>query len=180
MGSRDFGDAHGGLCHCPSLFHIHVGLIVLNYHDMEIGKVFQLGPKTVTADEIVRFAEKFDPQPFHLDPASPQAELTGGLIASGWHTCSIFMRMMCDAYILNSTSQGSGGLDEVRWLKPVRPNDTLSGTAKVVDKRISKSRPEMGIVHFDYELHNQNKETVMTISGTGMIGTAVPQEAADN
>ena len=144
---------------------------MLTFDDMEIGRIFALGPKTVTEEEITAFAAKFDPQPFHLDPASPQAELTGGLIASGWHTCSIFMRMMCDSYLLNSTSLGSSGLDEVRWLRPVRPNDTLKGTAKVVKKRVSKSRPEMGIVHFNYELTNQNDEPIMTIVGTGLIGT---------
>jgi len=171
MGSRLACDDDRSICRRSFVFYIHAGLTMLTYDDMKIGTVFDLGPRLVTKDEIIKFASKFDPQPFHLDGGSPQAELMGGLIASGWHTCSIFMRMMCDSYLLNATSQGSGGLDEVRWILPVRPNDTLSGTATVVDRRISKSRPEIGILQFDYELHNQNNETVMTISGTGMIGT---------
>ena len=135
------------------------------------GRVFKLGPRMVTADEIVEFAEEFDPQPFHLDEDSEQAKLVGGLIASGWHTCSIFMRMMCDAFILGSTSQGSAGLDNVRWLKPVRPGDELSGTATVVSPRVSKSKPDLGFVQFDYELRNQKGDIVMTITGNGMIST---------
>lgn len=145
------------------------------YHDFPVGRVLQLGPYRVTAEEIVEFAAEFDPQPFHLDGNSKQAELTGGLIASGWHTSAILMRMMCDAYLLDTASQGSGGLDQVRWLKPVRPGDTLSGTATVTGCRISKSRPELGLVDFEYDLRNQNDETVMRVTGMGMINVSPEQ-----
>ncbi len=145
---------------------------MFTYEDFPVGKVIELGPKTISADEIVAFASKFDPQPFHLDAESEQAKLTGGLIASGWHTCSILMRMMCDAYLLDSASQGSAGLDEVRWLKPVRPGDVLSGTATIVDGRVSKSRPDLGLLQMKYELCNQNDETVMIVIGSGMVKTA--------
>ncbi len=142
---------------------------MLTYEDFPVGKVIELGPRTVTAEEIVAFASKFDPQPFHLDGGSEQAKQTGGLIASGWHTSSILMRMMCDAYLLESASQGSAGLDEIRWIKPVRPGDTLTGTATVVDGRVSRSRPDLGLLQMAYELRNQNDEVVMTVRGSGMV-----------
>ncbi|MEE9376202.1 MAG: MaoC family dehydratase [Rhizobiaceae bacterium] len=144
---------------------------MLIYDDFTIGRCFELGPRTVSKEEIVEFAKEFDPQPFHLDAESEQAKQVGGLIASGWHTCSIFMRMMCDAYILDTASQGSAGLEEVRWLKPVRPNDTLSGTAKVVSRRVSKSNAKLGLVGLDYSLENQKGETVLKITGMAMIDT---------
>ena len=144
---------------------------MLTYDDFPIGRSFQLGPRTITAEEIIEFAEEFDPQPFHLDANSEQAKQVGGLIASGWHTCSILMRMMCDSYILDTASQGAAGLESVRWLKPVRPNDTLSGSATVTSRRVSKSNPQLGLVGFDYSLKNQNNETVMIIIGMGMIDT---------
>ena len=143
--------------------------MALTYRDFDIGRTFPLGPKTVSEEEIIEFAEEFDPQPFHLDASSPQAEQVGGLIASGWHTCSIFMRMMVDSYLTKTASQGSAGLEEVRWLRPVRPGDVLSGTATVTGKRISKSKPYLGLVDFDYVLNNQNDEPVMTIKGMGMV-----------
>ena len=144
---------------------------MLFYDDFPLGRQFELGPRKVSAEEIIEFSKEFDPQPFHLDAQSDQAQMVGGLIASGWHTSSLFMKMMCDAYILESASQGSAGLDSVKWLKPVRPGDELSGTATVVARRVSKSRPDIGFVQFDYEMVNQNAEVVMTISGNGMIKT---------
>ncbi|MEE9313219.1 MAG: MaoC family dehydratase [Rhizobiaceae bacterium] len=144
---------------------------MLSYDDFPIGRSFKLGPHLITAEEIIEFAQEFDPQPFHLDGNSEQAKQVGGLIASGWHTCSIFMRMLCDAYILDSASQGSAGLEDVRWLKPVRPADTLSGSATVISRRVSKSNPRLGLVGFDYTLENQHGETVMKIAGMGMIDT---------
>lgn len=129
----------------------------------------QLGPYAVTEQEIIHFAGEFDPQPFHLDGNSQQAVETGGLIASGWHTCAIVMRMMCDAYLLDTASQGSGGLDQVRWLKPVRPGDVLTGTATVLGARISSSKPNLGLVQMEYKAENQYSETVIIIHGMGMI-----------
>lgn len=150
---------------------------MLSYDDLVIGQEFKLGPRQVTAEEIIAFAEQFDPQPFHLESDSDQAQQVGGLIASGWHTCSIFMRMMCDAFILDSTSQGSAGLDKVKWLKPVRPGDTLTGWARVLEKRVPKSRPDLGMVQFEYGLTNQKDETVMIIIGNGMLGRRPDIEA---
>lgn len=150
---------------------------MLTYEDYPLGRVFELGPKTITKEEIIEFASEFDPQPFHIDETSLQAENVGGLIASGWHTSSIFMRMMCDAFLLETASQGSAGLEEVRWLSPVRPGDTLHGTAEVVGRRVSRSNPKLGLVDFAYELRNQNNETVMTVRGMGMID-ALPREVS--
>ncbi len=142
---------------------------MLTYEDFTPGRVFQLGPRKVSAEEIIEFAEEFDPQPFHIDAGSEQAAQVGGLIASGWHTCSIFMRMLCDSYLLDTASLGSAGLDEVRWLRPVRPGDILSGSATVTDRRVSSKRANLGLVSFDYELHNQQDQPVMTIRGMGMM-----------
>lgn len=142
---------------------------LLSYSDFPLGRAFKLGPRLITQQEMIDFAAKYDPQPFHIDPSSKEAQDVGGLIASGWHTCAIVMRLMCDSYLLNSASQGSGGLDEVRWLKPVRPGDVLSGTATVADRRRSSSRPNLGILTFEYAMHNQHGDDVISIKGMGMI-----------
>ncbi|MEL6966810.1 MAG: MaoC family dehydratase [Pseudomonadota bacterium] len=145
---------------------------LLTFEDFPVGAVFPLGPYEVTAEAIIEFAAEFDPQPFHLDPESEQAQAVGGLIASGWHSSAILMRMMCDAYLLRTASEGSSGLDEVRWLKPVRPGDVLTGTSTVLEARLSRSTPGRGIVSHRYDVQNQNGETVLSVSGSGMIATA--------
>lgn len=145
---------------------------MLTYEDFEIGRAFPLGPRTISQEEIIDYALEFDPQPFHLDPESEAAHAVGGLIASGWHTCAILMRMMCDSYLLESASQGSGGLDEIKWLLPVRPGDTLSGIATIADRRVSRSRPNLGLLQMVYELKNQNGETVLITKGSSMVGLA--------
>ena len=143
----------------------------MTYEDFPVGKTFTLPPRTVTKEEIIEFALEFDPQPFHIDENSNEAREIGGLIASGWHLCSILMRMMCDAYLLDSASQGSPGLEEVRWKSPVYSGDTISGTATVVDKRVSRSNPSVGLVTFEYSLINQHSKTVMTVRGPGIVDT---------
>ena len=134
-----------------------------------MGTELALGPYVVSAEEIVGFARDFDPQPFHLDGDSEQARLTGGLIASGWHTCAIAMRMFCDAYLLDSGSLGAPGVDEVRWVRPVRPGDTLSGTSRVTEARPMRSREGVGIVHLDHEIKNGAGEVVCTMKNVGMM-----------
>lgn len=131
------------------------------YEDFPIGFTVPLGPCTVTREETVAFAREFDPLPFHLDETAGAASMLGGLSTSGWHTCALMMRMMFDAFLEGSTSQGSPGVDFVNWLRPVRPGDTLSGTMTVVDARLSKSRPELGIAKLRNELRNQAGETVL-------------------
>lgn len=144
---------------------------MLTYEDFPAGKSINLGPHTVSAQDIIEFAEEFDPQDFHLDANSKQAAGVGGLIASGWHTCSILMRMMCDSFLLETASQGSPGLDEIRWLHPVRPGDVLMGTSEVLNSRLSRSKPTLGLVHLTHTLKNQDDTVVMTVSGINMIST---------
>ena len=139
------------------------------YEDLVEGASLDLGSKTVTADEIVAFASEFDAQPMHLDEAAGRASILGGLAASGWHTCAIFMRMLCDAFLLDSTSQGAPGVDRVKWKKPVLAGDTLGGKVTVTGRRISKSRPQLGFVSMRAELTNQRGETVFEFENTGMF-----------
>lgn len=139
------------------------------YEDFEEGAVLELGSKTVTAEEIIDFASQFDAQPMHLDEAAGKASILGGLAASGWHTCCLFMRMMCDGFLLDSTSQGSPGIEYARWKKPVLAGDTLSGRSVVAAKRESGSRPNLGFVTVRHELTNQRGEVVLEFQNTGMF-----------
>ena len=139
------------------------------YEDFEEGASIELGTKLVTAEEIVDFASQFDPQPMHLEEEAGKASLLGGLGASGWHTCCMFMRLMCDGFLLDSTSQGSPGIDYVRWKRPVLAGDTLTGRSVVTAKRESASRPKLGFVTCRHELVNQRGETVLELQNTGMF-----------
>lgn len=139
------------------------------YEDFEIGSSLELGSKLVTAEEIVEFASEFDPQPMHLDQAAGDASILGGLSASGWHICGMFMRMLCDALLLDSTSQGSPGIDEVKWKKPVLAGDHLTARSTVLDKRMSSSRPGLGLVSMRAEMINQRGESVFELQNTGMF-----------
>jgi acyl dehydratase len=132
------------------------------FEDFTPGSTKILGPVTVSKDDIVTFAREYDAQPFHVDEIAAKDSFVGTLIASGWHTCSINMRILADDVILDSTSMGSPGIEELKWLKPVRPGDTLRSRMTVVDTRPSKSRPSIGFVQFKFELLNQHDETVMT------------------
>ncbi len=138
---------------------------------LRLGETVVLGSHTFGAEEIKAFARKFDPQLFHVDEEAGKASLLGGLSASGWHTCCMFMRMMCDGFLLDSTSQGSPGLDYVRWKKPVLAGDTLTGSSHVVAKRTSKSRPGLGFVTVRSEMVNQRGEVVLELENTGMFLT---------
>lgn len=139
------------------------------FEDFEEGGTISLGTKVVTAAEIVEFAREFDTQPMHLDEEAGKASILGGLAASGWHTCCMFMRMMCDGFLLDSTSQGSPGLDYVRWKKPVLAGDTLTGRSRTIAKRTSKSRPGLGFITVQSELVNQRGEIVLELQNTGMF-----------
>ncbi len=141
------------------------------YEDFPEGGSIDLGTKHVTAAEIIEFAGEFDPQPMHLDEEAGKASILGGLSASGWHTCAMFMRMMCDAFLLDSTSQGAPGIEYARWKKPVLAGDTLTGRSSVVAKRLSKSRPTLGFVTCRHELFNQKGESVIELENTGMFLT---------
>jgi len=139
------------------------------WEDFKVGEVEQIGGKKVERDEVIAFAKQFDPQPFHVDETAAKASMYGGLIASGWHTCAMVMRMMCDAYMLQSASVGSPGIDNLKWLKPVRPGDTLRAQRTTLESRTSKSRPEIGIVSNLWEVFNQEGEMVMSMQGYGMF-----------
>ncbi|KAA0700488.1 enoyl-CoA hydratase [Neorhizobium sp. P12A] len=141
----------------------------LSYEDFPVGRSFPLGPVTVTAEEIIEFATEFDPQPMHLDEAAGRASILGGLAASGWHTSSIFMRMMIDSYILQSRSEGAPGIDFMDWKKPVLAGDTLSGESVVLDARPMRSRPGIGITKFRHEIRNQGGELVVRAENSVMI-----------
>lgn len=139
------------------------------WEDFKVGEVEQIGGKKVERDEVIAFAKQFDPQLFHVDETAAKASMYGGLIASGWHTCAMVMRMMCDAYMLQSASVGSPGIDKLKWLKPVRPGDTLRAQRTTLESRTSKSRPEIGIVSNLWEVFNQEGEMVMSMQGYGMF-----------
>lgn len=140
------------------------------FEDFSPGRVFELGTTSVTEDEIIEFARRFDPQPFHIDPEAAAATMYGGIIASGWHSCSMLMRLMVDGVLGDSTSMGSPGMDEVRWLAPVRPGDTLTGTSTVASARRSSSKPDRGIVELVNEMRNQDGVLVVSMRGTGFYG----------
>ena len=138
---------------------------LLYFEDLPPGEVVEYGERTVTAEEIVEFAREFDPQPFHLDEAAARASAAGGLIASGWHSAALMMRMNCDALFLRAASQGSPGIESIDWLKPVRPGDRLSVRRTTINARVSRSRPDVGVVEGRFELLNQNREVVMRLQG---------------
>lgn len=131
------------------------------FEDFVPGEITTYGRYEVTKEEVIAFASEFDPQPFHLDEAAGKASLLGGLAASGWHSCAILMRLNCDAFMVGSTSMGSSGLDEVKWLKPVFPGDVLSVRREILEARPSASKPDRGIVRFRFELLNQKGEVVL-------------------
>lgn len=141
------------------------------YEDFTEGLEIDLGPYPVTRDAVIEFAREFDPQPFHLDEEAAKDTLLGGLSASGWHSCAMMMRMMADAYILDSSSQGSPGVEYVRWKRPVRPGDVLRGTARVVSRRLSSKRPTLGILKITTDLRNQTGETVLESAYTLLVLT---------
>ena len=140
------------------------------FEDFAVGETIELGSVTVTQDEIIAFARQYDPQPFHVDPEAAKSSFFGGLVASGWHTGSLFMRLFADAFLSDTVSLGSPGAEELRWTVPVRPGDTLRATYTVLEARTSASRPGVGIVRGRSEARNQHDEVVMTFTGTGFFG----------
>jgi acyl dehydratase len=139
------------------------------WEDFPAGEAREFGATPVTRDMIVEFASRYDPQPFHLDESAARASLFGALCASGWHTCALAMRMMCDAYLLEAASLGSPGIDNLRWTRPVFAGDTLSVRHTVLDARPMASKPQVGLVQSRWEVFNQHRETVLTMEGWGMF-----------
>ena len=137
------------------------------FEDFEPGQVYELGSRTVTEEEIVDFARRFDPQPFHLDPEAAKGSVFGGLIASGWHTGALWMRLYVDSLLGGSAGMGSPGIEELRWLAPVRPGDTLAGRLTVLEATPSGRRSDRGTVRIRGEMVNQDGVTVMSMTSRG-------------
>ncbi len=148
-----------------------MGMALRYFEDFRVGEVLQVGSHSVSEAEIIDFARQFDPQPFHTDPVKARDSVFGGLVASGWHTASMFMRLMVDGFVaITANSMGSPGVDKIEWLKPVRPGDTLSGRITIVETTPSKSRADRGTIKTLSEMVNQHGEVVMTIRAVGFFG----------
>lgn len=147
------------------------------YEDLPEGREISFGPRLVTAEELIDFAIQFDPQPMHLDEGAGRESLLGGLAASGLFTTSVMMKMMCDEYLLDSTSQGSPGVDFVNFRKPVLAGDELVGKSIILSRVASRSRPGLGIVKIRNELSNQRGELVCEMESAGMFLMREPEAA---
>ena len=140
------------------------------FEDFFVGQEIALGTRSVSEEEIIAFASQFDPQPFHVAHDAAAASMFGGVIASGWHTCSMMMRMVVDGLMAASSSMGSPGVDKVRWILPVRAGDTLAVTYLTTAVKASASRPDRGVVWSTWKAVNQHGQLVCTIEGMGMFG----------
>src|SRR5919112_255322 len=147
----------------------------LYFEDLRVGQVVELGSRTVTEEEIVAFAREWDPQPFHVDPEAAKDSDFGGLIASGWHTGAMWMRLYVDSLLGGGSGQGSSGIEELRWLTPVRPGDTLSGRLTVLETTPSERHPDRGTIRIRGEMVNQDGVTVMSMTSRGRFGRRSPQ-----
>ncbi len=148
---------------------------MIHYEDLQPGATDSFGSYAVTREEVIEFASKYDPQPFHLDDAAAEKTHFGRLSASGWHTCAMTMAML----VANLTEHrqaglGSPGMDELRWVKPVYPGDTLRVETRIIEKRRSRNRPDMGLFKSDLTVFNQHDEPVMTMRSNGLIKVRNP------
>lgn len=146
------------------------------WEDFTVGRTIDLGSREVSRDEVLEFANRYDPQSFHVDEAAAETSIYGGLIASGWHTVAMVMRLMCDGYLLRSASLGSPGIDNLRWLKPVRPGDTLHARMTVLESRPSASKPDRGTIKSSWEVFDQHGDLVMSMEGFGMFRRRQPAD----
>ncbi len=135
------------------------------WEDFIVGQVREFGARVVSEDDIMAFAKEYDPQSFHVDKEAAKQTIFKGLVASGWQTCALMMRMICDDYLLDSSSQGSPGLDFVKWNKPVKPGDCLRVRSTIVETRIMNSKPHLGLVKMFWECLNQNNEVATSMQG---------------
>ena len=139
------------------------------WEDIKAGDVVELGSHTMDKERMLSFAREFDPQTFHTDEKAAAASVWGGLIASGWHTGSVLMRILYEGFLKDTAGLGSPGIDELRWLKPVRPGDTLSVRLTVLETTASRSKPDRGIMRTLMEVRNQHGEVVMTTTGVNFV-----------
>ena len=146
----------------------------LHWEDFPPGHVAVYGPRLVTREEIIAFAAEFDPQPMHLDEVAAAGTMLGGLGASGWHTCCLMMRLIADGFLLHAASEGSPGIDEMRWLKPLRPGTEIRVRATALESRPSNSRPERGFVKFSFEVIDAQDAVIADLTCTQMIKRREP------
>jgi acyl dehydratase len=139
------------------------------FEDYVTGHVHEFGSIDITEEEILEFGRRFDPQPFHTDPVAARQTQFGGVIASGWHTAGLMMRLVVDHYLSHVASLASPGLDDLRWSRPVRPGDTLSVRATVLETRASTSKPDRGLVRTLFEVLNQHGQLVMSVKAMNML-----------
>jgi acyl dehydratase len=139
------------------------------FEDYVVGSIYEFGTIAVTEEEIIDFARRYDPQPFHIDPKAAESTPFGGLISSGWLTAGLMMRLLVDNYVSSVASLGSPGVKELKWLKPVRPGDELSIRVTIQEARRSRSKPDRGMVGISVDVLNQHREVVMTMESVGMI-----------
>lgn len=149
------------------------------WEDLPLDAVIELGSFEVDRGEVIDFASKYDPQPFHLDDAAAARSMFGRLAASGWHTCAMVMGLMTRNFLLQSSSLGSPGLEKLKWLKPVYPGDTITVRQKVIESRPMNSRPDVGLVRTVWEAFNQHGEQVLMMDGYGMFRRRTPGTAAE-
>ena len=144
------------------------------WEDLTPGRVFETATRTLSEEDIVRFAREYDPQTYHTDAEAARSSPFGGLIASGWQTCSVAMRLMCDCYLLETSCVGSPGLEELRWLKPVRPGDSLRLRSTIIESTPSSKQPNRGTVLFRWEILNQNGEVALSMLGRQLFLRRAP------
>ncbi len=145
-------------------------MTTLTFEDFAPGRFGSFGPRRVTREEILAFAAEFDPQPMHLDDAAASRSMLKGLSGSGWHLCSLMMRMLCDGFVTRTASLGSPGVNELRWLAPLRPGDELTLDVDVVEARVSRSRPDTGIVTFKSTARNAAGQALCEMISPMIIG----------
>jgi acyl dehydratase len=137
--------------------------------DLRVGTTIELGETSVTESDILAFGERYDPQPFHVDPEAATGSVFGGLIASGWQSCALYMRLFAVGVLNRTTSLGSPGVDELRWLGPVRPGDILVGRVEVLENRSSRSKPDRAILVTRGTLTNQHGDHVLSLVVTNLL-----------
>ena len=139
------------------------------FEDYVPGSIYEFGSMTVNQDEVISFARRFDPQDFHTDPEAAKQTIFGGLIASGWHTAGLMMRLYADNYLSKVASLSSPGVNELKWKQPVRPGDELSIRVTIIEARRSNSKPDRGIVKSFIEVLNQNRDVVMSMDALNLL-----------
>lgn len=144
------------------------------WEDLSAGQTLELGSITVEREEVLAFAARYDPQPFHLDDAAAEESIFGRLAASGWHTCAMAMGLMVRGFLCEAASLGSPGLEKIQWLKPVYPGDTLTLRLRNLETRALKSRPDVGMVRSMWEMFNQDGVQVLSMDGWGMFRRRTP------